>query len=747
MEPHVGTVTMGTQMLRRLSLSSFGGKVAGTRRWGISPGASLSWKVGSLIGKGYAFVKIVILAGSFTPLAAESAEGVRFRPPAVPLVVHDPYFSIWSFGDELSRDWPRHWTGRPHALASMIRVDGKCYRLMGWPGDGVAPMPQVGLKVFPTRTIYLWQTEEVQVQLTFLTPAFPHVLEVLARPITYLIWEIRSADGKTHLIDLYYDNSAELVVNEPTQLVTWERGVVGELLWMRVGTISQSILAKAGDDLRIDWGYAYVAVPKQEDLRTVVGSHSACRRLFASIGHIPTEDDRRKPRAANDDWPVLACMWSARVSPEKPLTRYLLLGYDDLFSIEYLGQKLRPWWYRSAQNFTDLLATANDEFPKLSTLCEQFDCHLLADATRLGGDEYAFLVSLAFRQTLGGHKLVTGTTGEPMLFSKECFSNGCIGTVDVLYPASPFFMLFSNTLLKAAVLPVLEYATSPRWRFPFAPHDLGRYPLANGQVYGGGETSENGQMPVEESGNMLIVMFAISLLDGNTEFAQRYWPLLARWARYLAEKGFDPENQLCTDDFTGPLAHNCNLSIKATVALGCYAEMCRMAGTPEEANFYRKLAESFAARWVEAADDGDHYRLAFDRPGTWSQKYNLVWDKILGLKLFPPAVREKEVAFYKKKLLPFGLPLDNRAVFTKLDWQVWTATLADSREDFDILIQPVYRFLRETPDRVPLTDWYWANSGRLVGFRARPVVGGVFIPFLNDPDLWAKWQKFRPESK
>jgi hypothetical protein len=303
-------------------------------------------------------------------------------------------------------------------------------------------------------------------------------------------------------------------------------------------------------------------------------------------------------------------------------------------------------------------------------------------------------------------------------------------------------MLFNNVLLKATVLPVLEYAVSPRWKFPFAPHDLGTYPLANGQVYGGGEKSEEGQMPVEESGNMLIVIYAISTLDENVEFAERYWPLLARWADYLAERGFDPENQLCTDDFTGPLAHNCNLSLKAIVALGCYAEMCRMAGRVEEAKRFRRLAEDFAGQWIRAADDGDHYRLAFDRPGTWSQKYNLVWDKIFGLNLFPPEVRQKEIAFYKKQLLPYGLPLDNRALFTKTDWQVWTATLADSREEFDTLMRPIYRFLNETPDRVPLTDWYWAHDGRLRGFRARPVIGGIFIPFLNDPALWAKWQKF-----
>ncbi|MGH9518867.1 MAG: glutaminase domain-containing protein, partial [Terriglobales bacterium] len=329
----------------------------------------------------------------------------------------------------------------------------------------------------------------------------------------------------------------------------------------------------------------------------------------------------------------------------------------------------------------------------------------------------------------------------PFFMPKENFSNGSISTVDVIYPSAPEFLLLNPKLVEAQLEPVLRYADSPRWHFPFAPHDLGVYPLANGQQYGGGETSEENQMPVEETGNILILADAVAHAQDNADFARRWWPLLTRWAAYLEQKGFDPENQLSTDDFAGHLAHNANLSIKAIEALAAYAQLAQQLGHRDVADRYSATAHSMARRWVALANDGDHTRLAFDHPGTWSEKYNLVWDQVLGLGLFPASVKAREVAFYRAHLNRFGLPLDDRANYTKLDWSVWSATLAGSQADFSDLIAPVYRFLDETPDRVPMTDWYDTQTGKQVGFQARSVVGGVFIKMLADPALWRKWAR------
>jgi hypothetical protein len=663
-----------------------------------------------------------------------------FRPPAVPLVTHDPYFSIWSMSDRLADDRTKHWTGAPHGMVGMVNIDKRAYRLMGQSHNPLPePMPQTTLEVTPTRTVYRFEAGGVALALTFMSPLLPDDLEVMSRPVTYLTWEARSIDGREHSVAIYFDCTAELAVNTADQKVTWGRADVGDLEVLSVGTQQQSVLEKFGDDVRIDWGHLYLAVPVASGAEAI-GWNQALRRSFAETGALPDTDDLQMPRAAKDQLPALAAVIDmGAVSVHRTASRHLMLAYDDLYSVEYFNRRLRPYWRRTGAGAADLLKTAARDYVSLKERCEKFDAELMADLRAAGGEEYARVAALAFRQTVAAHKLVADWDGTPLFFSKENFSNGSIDTVDVTYPSAPFFLLFNPQLLKAQLRPMLDYAGSARWKFPFAPHDLGTYPLANGQTYGGGEKTEENQMPVEESGNMILLVAALAKAEGDAKFAEHYWPLLSKWAAYLREKGMDPENQLSTDDFAGHLAHNTNLSLKAILALGAYAGLADALGKKAEAADYRREAKGMAERWVRMADDGDHYRLAFDKPGTWSQKYNLVWDRLLGLNLFSPMVARKELTFYKTKQNTYGLPLDNREAYTKLDWTIWTATLAESPEDFRALVAPLYRFVNESPSRVPLTDWYGTIDGKQTGFQARSVVGGVYVKLLADPILWKKW--------
>lgn len=659
---------------------------------------------------------------------------IAFRPPAVPLVTVDPYFSLWSFADHLTYDATRHWTGSRMTMQGLVRIDGQTFRLMGDEPKDTAPATQLNLRVFPTRTIYEFRAAGVFVRLTFLTPDLPQQIDVLSRPVTYLTWEVHSLDPKKHKVEIYFDASAELVVNTPDEAIAWESENIPGLRAIRMGTTAQPILARAGDETRIDWGYLYVAAPVDESPQSTVLSAEKAIEDFTSTGQLNSRLDADMPRAANDRRPAIALAFPLGAVGVQPVSRHLILAYDELSSVEYFGKKLHPFWQRGRVTARDMLESAEKDFPSLAARSEKFDQELMTDLTQIGGEQYADVSALAYRQAFAANTVAIGPNGEPLMFLKEISSCGCAQTADVIYPESPLLLLVNPKLLEYSLVPLLDYAQSSAWPYPYAPHDLGTYPLDNGR-----NPAHMESMPVEESGNLLLMIAGIARAEGNADFALRYWPLLTKWAGYLKANGLDPGDQLCTDDFTGLLSHNANLSLKAIEALGGYGMLAQMLGKTSESESTRQTAEQYAAKWMQMAGDNGHTRLAFDRPGTWSQKYNLAWDRVLGIHLFPASLAKEEISYYQSRSTDFGFPLDRRAEFTKLDWESWSAALATSKAQFIELFSGVYNFAQQTPTRVPLSDWYWTVDGTQTGFQARPVVGGVFMEMLTDSAIWRKW--------
>ncbi len=687
-----------------------------------------------------------ILFGAFVCAATASvrAQGTpsastQERPPATPLITHNPYFSVWSDEDKLTDGPTRHWTGHPQPLTGLVRVDGKAYRFMGEGPRDVPAMEQTSLHLTPTHTEYTFHGQGIALTLTFFTPAFLDDLDVLSRPVTYLTWKAQSTDGGQHQVSVFLAASSEMATSYDGQRVVFGRHQTATEHVLSVGTASQDVLNRSGDNLRIDWGYFHLAVPDSETSQSSVSVHP--EQDFVRNGTLPAADDMEGAAPLNGPVPDMAVVLPMGAVGAQAVERHVLVSYTETFAIQYLNRNLRPYWQRNGESVSAMLDSAERDFTALNTKGVAFDQQLTSDLTQTAGEHYAWLCTLSYRQAIAAHGLVADENGQPMLFAKENFSNGDIGTVDVLYPSAPLFLFFNPKLLEAQLLPVLEYAAMPnRWHFPFAPHDLGRYPLANGQEYGGGEKTEENQMPVEESGNLLILVDAVARAEKNPALAERFWPQLTQWAQYLEKNGLDPGLQLTTDDFAGHVAHNANLSIKAIDAMEAYADLARLLHHPSEAEHFSREAHGDAGKWVTMDQEGDHYKLAFNSPGTWSQKYNLVWDKILGYNLFPVSVREAEMKYYQTKLNRYGLPLDSRKTYTKLDWSMWTATLADSPEGFNALVDPMYTWANETTSRVPMTDWYDTITGKEVGFQARSVVGGLFIKALSDKPLTQRWR-------
>jgi hypothetical protein len=635
----------------------------------------------------------------------------NLRPPAVPLVTHDPYFSIWSKADHAYDDVTRHWTGMPNAITIQATIDGKPYQVMGkaTPGEGnsdaLAPINQTSERVLPTRSIYTFESAGADLTLTFTSPLLPNDLEVFARPATYVTWAFASTDGKSHRYGIRFRADSQIATGRrpktgevATAAIT--RHEVDGLSIERIANRDQHVLSSPGDGTVINWGDLYVSAP---DRNEISDGASPFPYRWASSGGTGTG--------------------------------HLTLAYDELYEVSYFGHQLLPYWKRTGLSAERMLVNAEHDYSRVMRECEKFDHDLMADMEKEGGRKYAEIAALSYRQSLAATGLAADPAGQPLLFTKENTSNGDIATVDVIFPGDPLLLLLSPALAKASLVPDLDYATSPYWKFPNAPHDLGTYPIANG-------TDDGGEgMPVEESGNMLILCDAIVQEENSPQFVSKWWSKLTQWETYLEKYGYDPEDQLCTDDFMGHLAHNANLSIKAILGIAAYGDMCQRRGDHEAAQRIRGLAQKYAAHWMEVGNSPGHSLLAFDKPGTWSQKYNLVWDQILGLHVFPPSLAAEEVAWYKTQLQPFGLPLDSRTKLTKTDWTLWSATLAQHKSDFEDLISPLWTYLDTTTNHQPLVDSYITTRLGSDGMHARSVVGGIFIKMLSDRPMWMKWAK------
>ncbi|MCZ4225244.1 glutaminase family protein [Pedobacter rhodius] len=787
------------------------------------------------------------------------------RAPAYPLITHDTYFSIWSFGDELNQSVTKHWTGKNQSLSGVLKVDGQFYRFLGaeskeyktilpasdetayqanysfnkpaesWTAKafddakwqkGTAPFgddksaktkwnsddlyyrrkfsiaklsagkkylklnhdddvevfingksvykkegwvheyiyipiregdlnagenvlaihvkntaggryldagiveeipqksaislaKQTNVKVEATTTKYNFNCGHVNLEVTFTAPLLLNDIALTARPISYISYAVKSTDAKAHKVDLYFSASTNIAVNTPDQAVTAKKSTVNNLSILTAGTIEQPILQKKADDLRIDWGYMYVAVPEKFKATQYINKQAESLNSFLGAKY-PLADEVSNAKELN-----LSSIIPFGSVSENSVEKYLMMGYDDLKSVEYFGMQLAPIWKKSGEKFETQLANADKDYVSIVKKCADFNAKLYADAEKAGGTAYAKLCELAYRQSIAAHKIVYAPNNDILFLSKENFSGGFINTVDVTYPSAPEYLIYNPELLTGMLNGIFYYSESGRWKKPYPAHDLGTYPFANGQTYGE-------DMPVEEAGNMIILTGAITKAQGNTKYAEKHWAILSTWVDYLVKEGFDPANQLCTDDFAGHLARNANLSVKAIVAIGAYAQMAQQLGKAGEAKKYKDIALDMAKKWQQMADDGDHYALTFNDKNTWSQKYNLVWDKLLGLKLFPEAVYKKEINYYLTRQNAFGLPLDSRKTYTKSDWIMWTATLADNQADFQKFVKPVYKFANETESRVPLNDWHETTTGTKVGFQARSVVGGYFIKLLAD---------------
>lgn len=619
---------------------------------------------------------------------------MNMRMPAVPLITVDPYFSIWSEDTLLTKKTPVHWTGKPNTLLGTACIDGKIWRFLGKSKDD--EMTQISLDADAMSTTAVYEAGGIRLTAKFTSPVLIEDLYYASRPVSYLKLSYESVDSAAHQVTVKIACSEELVLNTAGEGRAWSKEeTLPGMTCVRMGSGAQKVLWRSGDDVRIDWGYLYLAVNGE-----------------AEVGN----------EVINDLYAVYA---------EKKLENeaLFLFAYDDIDSMCYFGKAIPAYWKKDGKTIKEAICEAAEEYDTLLNKCAVFSEKLRCEAAEKGGEKYAEMLLLAYRQVMAAHKLVVDEEGNNLYISKECFSNGCAATVDVTYPSAPLYLLYNTELLKGMLRPILKYSRTPEWVFDFAPHDAGQYPLVNGQVYGNNALKY--QMPVEECGNMIILIAAICKKENDYSFAEANMDLLETWNKYLVQYGADPEDQLCTDDFAGHLAHNVNLAFKAIMGMVGFADILSHLGRAKEAAALLEKAKEYIAFVLENAKNEDgSYRLAYDRPGSFSLKYNAVWDKLWKTNLIPEDFFKAEIQRYKEEALPYGVPLDTREKYTKSDWELWVACMTETKEDFEFFTNLLWNAYNTMRTRVPMTDWYFADTSEMRGFRHRTVQGGLFMKLL-----------------
>lgn len=652
---------------------------------------------------------------------------VKFRPTAVPLISFDPYFSVWSFNDNLYDDVTRHWSGIRNALTGAVEIDDEWYRFMGkFQLDDrnyfVEPkiIEQSDLKIFATKTVYTFENDILVLEVCFRTPNLVDDLKLLSKPISYISYNFKTKDEKKHNIKMHFGVCTEICSDNQCEYVEIKKTGYS----ISCGRTDNKLLSQSGDEVLTECGYFHLA---QRDAKYFTYK---CRdlRSFCKFGcEIP---DITEPTRICDEYPVMS------VTKEYQCTcgasDFLCVGYNETFSVEYFGEKLKPYWTKYYDSFEQVLNSAINEYELVNKKCDEFDAEFEKKVI-VQGKKYRDITALAYRQIIAAHKLCE-KDGKLLYFSKENSSNGCIATVDITYPTMPMYLIMNTDLVEGMLRPIFEFVEGDHdWEYEFAPHDVGQYPVANGQMYDDMRVKDgndgNNQMPVEECGNMLLCVAALCKKKNEYVFAKEHFSVLEKWADYLVKIGYDPDSQLCTDDFAGHLAHNANLAIKGILGIAAWGNILDNMGY--DGKKYTEIAKEYAGKWKKAAIDGDHYSLTFDKKGTWSIKYNLVWDKILELNVFDKDIYDTEVEYYKTKINRYGIPLDCRSDYTKSDWQMWSTCLTEDKDYQNAIIDAMWNMICDIKERVPFSDWYNTSESSYKGFQARSVQGGLFLPLLT----------------
>ncbi|KAG8722947.1 hypothetical protein FRC09_005472 [Ceratobasidium sp. 395] len=676
------------------------------------------------------------------PRQSTSWVSTPFNPPSIPLAVRSPYLSAWlpggNNGGRLNTAWPTFWTGSFLGWAGYVRVDGKVYTILGAPNvPGPTLANQKSMQFTATKSIFVMSAGPIDVTVTFLSPVEPTDYLRQSIPFSYMTLTSKSTDGKSHSIQYYTDISAEWVSGDNSLTATWSTNNLNGAIAHQVQLQNQGQYKEVNDHTQ--YGSAYYGTNTGSGLTYATGQDTVVRAQFVSNGNLGNSQDNAF-RAISDRWPVFAFardIGSTADSSGNPVVFAIGHVRDPLVTYITTGnvmQERHPYWLSKYANANDLATQlsaflSSAEYQHAVSASNAMDTKINNDSNAVSSD-YAAITSLSLRQAFGGTEVTISKTSsgaydtnDIFVYLKEISSDGNMNTIDVVFPAWPVYLYLNPDFGKRLLAPIFTYQRSGLYPNKWSVHDLGSsYPVANGHNNGGDEA-----MPVEESGNMIIMALSYYRATKDSSQLSTNYALLKQWTQYLIEDSLIPADQLSTDDFAGHLANQTNLAVKGIVGIRAMSEIATVLGQTADATTYSNTASSYVTQWQKYAISSEgHLQLQYNNPSSWGIAYNLWADKLFGYNLFPASVYTMQTSWYGKKFGTYGVPLDTRHTYTKSDWQIFTAGTVTDTNTRNRFVSGVKGYVANGLNNRPFSDWYDTSSGASVGFINRPVVGGHF---------------------
>ncbi|KAG8715007.1 hypothetical protein FRC11_006163 [Ceratobasidium sp. 423] len=687
-------------------------------------------------------IAAVSLFGTSSAQNTPDWQSTPFNPPAIPLAVRSPYLSAWlqggNSGGRLNGQWPTFWTGSILGWAGYIRVDGQVYTFLGAPNvAGATLATQKKMQFTATKSTFVLGAGPVDLTVQFLSPVEPTDYLRQSLPFSYMTLTAKSTDGTSHSVQYYTDISAEWTSGDNGLPVKWSTSKLtgnGNPIVHQVSLQNPVPYAEINDHTQ--YGTAYYATNQVGNLTYATGADSTLRSAFVTKGVLDNSEDTQF-RAINDRWPVFAFardIGSITDSSKSPVVFAVGHVRDPLVQYIVAGNQLQerhPYWLSKYANANDALSAflSDNEYQHSLTAASALDTKIFNDATPVHAD-YTSIVQLSARQAFAAVELTVSktsggsyNTSDVKIFMKEISSNGNMNTVDVIFPAWPAYLYLNPDFGRRLLEPLFQYQQTGQYPNKWSIHDLGaHYPNATGHNDGADEP-----MPVEESGNMLIMALSYTRATNDSSLISNNYNLLAQWTQFLVEDSLIPAKQLSTDDFAGHLVNQTNLAVKGIIGIRAMGEIADILGKSDDAKKYKDIAASYVPRWQNFAHSNEgHLTLNYGNASSWGLVYNLYSDKLLQFNLFPKSVYDMQTGWYGEMGAQYGVALDSRHTYTKSDWEIYSAGTVTDKGTRDVFITRLRDYLANGKNNAPFSDWYDAIWGTVVGFRARPVAGGHF---------------------